>query len=338
MTTTRVVAPRRGLLAAAGAALGAAAPALPRRALAQGPQWPDRPVRVVVGFPPGGSLDVLSRLMAEQLSQRTGQPVVVENRPGAAGNIGADAVAKAAPDGATIGTVGFTIPLVAPHLYARLPFDPERDFLYVSEVWEFPNVAVVPAAHVPARTVEEFTAWARAQPRGVSYGSPGVGTSPHLSAALFLDRAGLKGEHVPFRGAAQTIPAMLSGDVHFAIDNLASYVPVIQEGRMRALAVTSAERWPTLPDVPTLREAGGPAGFVAVSWTMWAFPAGTPRPIVERLTAEIAAINGSPALQDRARAMGARLLSGTPDAARARIERERTLWRDMVRVSGARME
>ena len=316
-----------------------AASALPfaRPALAQG-GWPDRPLRVVVGFPPGGSLDVLSRLMAEQLSTRVGQPVVVENRPGAGGNIGADVVAKSAPDGSTIGTVGFTIPLVAPHLYRSLPFNAERDFTYVSEVWEFPNVAVVPAQHVPARTIAEFVEWARARPQGISYGSPGVGTSPHLSGALFLDRAGIRGEHVPFRGAAQTIPAMLSGDVHFAIDNLASYMPVIQEGRMRALALTSGERWPTLPQVPTLAESGGRAGFVAVSWTMWAFSAGTPQPIVDRLTREIAAINGSPALQERARTMGAKMLAGTPATAQARIARERELWADMVRVSGARAD
>lgn len=256
--------------------------ALTAPSLAQ-PRWPDRPVRVIVGFPPGGSLDVLSRLMGEQLAQRTGQPVVIENRPGAAGNIGADAVAKAAPDGATIGMLGFTIPLVAPHLYARLPFDPEKDFAFVSEVFEFPNVAVVPAQHVPVATIPEFIDWAKRQPQGVSYGSPGVGTSPHLSAALFLERAGIRGVHVPFRGAAQTIPAMLSGDVHFAVDNLASYMPVIQEGRMRALALTGAERWPTLPDVPTLRELGGPTGFVALPWGMWGFPAGTPEPIQRRL-------------------------------------------------------
>lgn len=323
------------MLSRRAALLAPAALAAP--ALAQ-PRWPDKPLRIIVGFPPGGSLDVLSRLMGEQLSQRTGQPVVVENRPGAGGNIGADAVAKAAPDGTTIGTIGFTIPLVAPHLYARLPFDPERDFAHVSEVWEFPNVAVVPAQHVPVRSIEEFVAWAKRQPQGVSYGSPGVGTSPHLSGALFLDRAGIRAEHVPFRGAAQTIPAMLSGDVHFAIDNLASYVPVIQEGRVRALAVTSAERWPTLPDVPTLREAGGAAGFVAVSWAMWSFPAATPEPIRQRLAEEIAAINASPALLDRARVMGAQLLSGGPEKARARIEAERDLWRDMVKVSGARME
>jgi tripartite-type tricarboxylate transporter receptor subunit TctC len=323
---------RRALLAAPAAAL---AP-LANPARAQG-TWPDRPLRVIVGFPPGGSLDVLSRLMAERLAARVGQPVVVENRPGAAGNIGADAVSKAAPDGATIGTVGFTIPLTAPHLYRTLPFDPERDFAWVSEVWEFPNVAVVPARHVPARTLAEFIAWAKTRPQGISYGSPGVGTSPHLSAALFMERAGLRGEHVPFRGAAQTIPAMLSGDVHFAIDNLASYVPVIQEGRVRPLAISSAERWPTLPEVPTLQESG-PFGFVAVSWTAWAFPGGTPRPIIDRLAREIAAINTSPALIERARGMGARLLASTPEAVRARIERERALWRDMVQVSGARAD
>jgi tripartite-type tricarboxylate transporter receptor subunit TctC len=320
---------RRALLAAPLAALACPARAQPR--------WPDRPVRIIVGFPPGGSLDILSRVVAEQLSARNGQPVVVENRPGAGGIIGADAVAKATPDGTTIGTIGFPTFLVAPHLYARMPFDPAKDFALVSEVWEFPNVAVVPTQHVPARSVAEFTSWAKARPQGVSYGSPGVGTSPHLSAALFLDRTGLTGVHVPFRGAAQTIPAMLSGDVQLAVDNLASYLPVIQEGRMRALAVTSSERWPTLPDVPTMAEAGIP-DLTLASWTFWAFPAGTPQPIIDRLVEEIAAINGTATMRERAIGMGARMLTGNPAAVQARLDRERDKWREMVRISGARME
>ncbi|GGC57830.1 MFS transporter [Siccirubricoccus deserti] len=326
--------PRRRRLLAGAAGLASAGLAAP--AIAQ-PRWPDRPVRVVVGFPPGGSLDILSRVLAEQLSARSGQPVVVENRPGAGGNIGADVVAKAAPDGTTIGTIGFTVPLVAPHLYARLPFDPVKDFAYVSEVWEFPNVAAVPAQHVPARTVAEFAAWVKQRPQGISYGSPGVGTSPHLSAALLLDRLGLAGVHVPFRGAAQTIPAMLSGDVQLAVDNLASYISVIQEGRMRALAVTSAERWPTLPEVPTMAEAGIP-DLTLASWTCWAFPAGTPQPIITRLAEEIATINGSAAMRERAIGMGARMLASNPAAVQARLDREREKWREMVRLSGARME
>jgi tripartite-type tricarboxylate transporter receptor subunit TctC len=322
---------RRSVLAAplAAAVLG-------RPAAAQG-AWPDRPLRIVVGYPPGGSLDVLSRLLGEQLAQRLGQPVVVENRPGAGGNIGADAVAKAAPDGYTIATAGVGIWAINQFLYSRMPFSAERDLLPLSTVWEFPNVAVVPAQHVPARTLPEFTAWAKARPAGISYGSPGVGTTPHLSAALLMERAGIKGEHVPFRGAAQTIPAMLSGDVQFALDNLASYVPVIQEGRMRALAVTGAERWPSLPDVPTMQEAGM-EGFVVTSWTSFAVPAATPRPVVDRLSAELRAICADPALRQRAQIIGAKLLGSTPEEARAQVAAEIPKWREMVRISGARAE
>jgi len=313
-----------------------AAAVLARPALAQG-TWPDRPLRIVVGYPPGGSLDVLSRLLGEQLAQRLGQPVVVENRPGAGGNIGADAVAKAPPDGYTIATAAVGIWAINQFLYARLPFSAERDLLPLSMVWEFPNVAVVPAQHVPARTLSEFAAWAKARPAGISYGSPGVGTTPHLSAALLMERGGIKGEHIPFRGAAQTIPAMLAGDVQFALDNLASYVPVIQEGRMRALAVTSGERWPSLPDVPTMKEAGMD-DFVVTSWTSFAVPAATPRPIVDRLSAELRTVCADPALRARADGIGAKLLGSTPEEARAYAVAEIPKWREMVRISGARAE
>jgi tripartite-type tricarboxylate transporter receptor subunit TctC len=326
---------RRSLIAAP---LAAALPlaALSRPALAQ-TSWPDRPLRIVVGYPPGGSLDVLTRVLAEQLSQRLGQPVVVENRAGAGGNLAPDALAKAAPDGYTIACAGIGIWVINQHLYPSMPFEAQRDLLPLSMTWEFPNVAVVPAQHVPARNVQEFVAWAKQRRDGISYGSPGVGTTPHLSAALFMERTGVKGVHIPFRGAAQTIPAMLSGDVQFALDNLASYIPVIQEGRMRALAVTSAERWPTLPDVPTMKEAGLD-DFVVASWTNFAVPAATPRPIVDRLSTEIRRVTADPALRQRALGMGAKLLGSTPEEALAYVRSELPKWQEMVRISGARMD
>jgi len=318
---------RRGLLAT---------PFVAAVARAQ-PTWPDRPVRVIVGFPPGGSLDVMTRLLAEQMAQRLGQPFIVETRTGASGNIGAEALARAAPDGYTIGTVGMPTVLINPLLFARLPFDPARDFAWIAQMWEFPNVAVVPTAHVPARTLAEFIAWGKERPGGISYGSSGVGTTIQLCGAALLARAGIPGTHIPFRGAAQTIPAMLSGDVQLAVDNLASYMPVIQEGRMRALAVTSAERWPTLPKVPTMAEAGMP-GFVVTSWHLWAAPQGTPRPVIDRLNAEIRAACAEPALRQRAVTMGARLLGSSPEAAAARLEQERPVWAEMARVSGVKAE
>jgi len=300
-------------------------------------QGTSRPVRVIVPWPPGGSTDVLARFLAEQMSQRLGQPFVIENRAGAGGNIGADAIAKSAPDGYTMGPVTVGGWSINQFLYARLPYDPERDILPISMHWELPNVLVVSAAHVPATTVQEFIAWARARPGGVSYGTPGVGTTPHLSGAMFTSRLNIEGVHVPFRGAAQTIPAMLSGDVNFALDNLASYVPVIQEGRMRALAVTSAERWPTLPNVPTMAEAGVP-DFVVTSWCAMAFPAGVPRLIMERAAAVIREVSDTSLMQDRFLRAGARAIWSTPEEAAARAARERPMWREVVRLSGARLE
>ena len=322
---------RRALL---GSAL--ATPLLAAPSLAQAP-WPARPVRVIVPWPPGGSTDVLARLWGEQLSQRLGQPFVVENRPGAGGNIGHDAIAKATPDGYTMGPVTVGGWSINQYLYARLGYDPEKDIQPISMHWELPNVFAVPAAHVPARTIQEFIAWAKTRPHGVNYGSPGVGTTPHLSGAMFTSRAGIEATHVPFRGAAQTIPAMLSGDVNFALDNLASYVPSIQGGQMRALAVSSAERWPTMPDVPTMVESGM-ADFVVTSWCAMAFPAGVPRAIVDRANAAMREVGQAPEMQDRFLRTGARSLWTTPEDAAARAARERPMWRDVVRISGARLE
>ncbi|BDG72072.1 Bug family tripartite tricarboxylate transporter substrate binding protein [Roseomonas fluvialis] len=321
---------RRSLIAAA-----AAAP-LVAPALAQSP-WPNRPVRVIVGFPPGGSLDVMTRLACELMQQRLGQPFVVETRSGASGNIGAEAIARAAPDGYTIGTVSMHNLLINPLLFRQLPYNPDRDFAWISAMWELPNVAVVPAQHVPARTLAEFVTWAKARPQGVSYGSSGVGTTIHLSGAYLMAQAGIRAEHITFRGAAQTIPAMLGGDIQVAVDNLASYVSVIQEGRMRALAVTTPQRWPALPDVPTFAEAGF-AGLSYGPWHMWAGPAGMPRAVADRLSQEIRTAFADPALQQRAIGMGARLLGTTPEQLGERLTREKPIWAEMVRISGAQPE
>ncbi|NMJ39719.1 tripartite tricarboxylate transporter substrate binding protein [Roseomonas sp. JC162] len=321
---------RRTLLAAAGS-LPLAAPAL-----GQSP-WPNKPVRVIVGFPPGGSLDVMTRLACEQMQSRFGQAFVVETRSGASGNIGAEAIARATPDGYTIGTISMHNLLINPLLFTRLPYDARKDFAWISAMWDLPNVAVVPAQHVPARTVAEFVTWAKARLNGVSYGSSGVGTTIHLSGAYLMAQAGIRAEHVTFRGAAQTIPAMLSGDIQIAVDNLASYVPVIQEGRMRPLAVTTRERWPGLPEVPTMAEAGF-AGLSYGPWHLWAAPAGTPRAMIDRLSQEIRTAFADQALQQRAIGMGARLLGTTPEQLAERLERERPIWAEMVRISGAQPE
>jgi tripartite-type tricarboxylate transporter receptor subunit TctC len=295
--------------------------------------WPDHPVRVIVPYPAGGSTDVLFRIIAERLKDKLGQSFVVENKPGASGNIGIDQVAKGAPDGYTIGgaTVGhFSI---NQFLIAKMPYDAEKDLVSPSLVYELPNVAVVAAQHVPAKTLAEFVTWAKARPNGISIGSPGPGTTPHLSGVLFAARTGVNAVHVPFRGAAQTIPAMLSGDVTFAVDNLASYISQIESGAMRALAVTSAQRWPTLPNVPTMEEAGV-KDFVVTSWGAYVMAAATPLAIVYKLSATHKHMVAYEALKKRFLAAGGRLLHSTPAEAKAFAAKETKMWQEVVKLSG----
>ena len=314
------------LQSAAGASLMLATGALAQTA------WPNRAVRVIVPYPPGGSTDVLARILAERLNQIYGQPFVIENRPGAGGNIGIATVTSSAPDGYTIGAATVGHFAINQFLYKDMPFDPQRDMIPASLTWELPNVFVVAVDYVPAKTVAEFIAWAK-QKGHTNFGSPGVGTSPHLSGVLFAKRSGLDAVHVPFRGAAQTIPAMLSGAVDFAIDNLASYVPLIQSGKMRALAVTSAERWPTLPDVPTMGEAGV-KDFVVTSWGAFVLPAATPRLIIDNLSGAQKQIAADEPVQKRFLTAGARVLSSTPEQAIAFADKERVMWKGVVALSG----
>ena len=254
MIPRRALPNRRSVLASIAAAGAFAATG----ARAQS-NWPDHPVRIIVPYPAGGSTDVLSRILAERMKEMFGQPFVIENRPGAGGNIGIAAVTGSPPDGYTIGAATIGHFAINQYLYSKMPYDAERDMIPASLTWELPNVFVVATDHCPAKSVSEFISWAKQKGR-VSYGSPGVGTSPHLSGVMFVKRTGLDAVHVPFRGAAQTIPAMLAGDVNFAIDNLTSYLPAIDSGKMRALAVTAAQRWPTMADVPTM-ERGRHEGF-----------------------------------------------------------------------------
>lgn len=325
---------RRRLLQTVAAATGLVAA---RTVLGQSTVWPERAVRIIVPFPAGGAADVLTRILAEQLQTKLGQPFIVENRTGAGGNIGMEAGEKAAADGYTVTSATIGTLSINQFLFKRLPYDPERGFSYASTFWMNSNVLLVPAQHNPAKTMEEFLAWAKSRPQGVTYGSSGAGTTPHLSGELFRMRTGINALHVPSRGAAQTIPMMLSGSLDFAIDNLASYLPLLQSGQVRGLAVTSAERWPTIPDVPTMAEAGI-RDFVVTSWGAFVLPAGTPPAIVEKLSAAVVEIAADPALQKRFLAAGARAVSATPRETDAFVARERQKWSEVVRVSGARVD
>ena len=298
--------------------------------------WPDHNIRLIIPYPAGGSTDVLARILAERMKDMFNQTFVIENRPGAGGNIGITALTTSAPDGYTIGAATVGHFAINQFLYKDMAYNPERDMIPATLTWELPNVFVVAADHVPAKTLAEFIAWAK-QKTKTNFGSPGVGTSPHLSGVMFVNRTGIDAVHVPFRGAAQTIPAMLSGDVTFAIDNLASYIAQIQSGKMRALAVTSAQRWPTLPDVPTMAEAGQ-KDFVVTSWAAFVVPAGTPRPIIDRLATAMKTLAADAELQKRFEVAGARCIASTPEEAIAFAARERAMWKEVVALSGAKAE
>ena len=305
-------------------------------AFAQSTSWPDAPVKIIVPFTAGGASDVLTRVLAEKLQTRLGQNFIVDNRTGAGGNIGMEAVKNAPADGYTISSATIGTLSINQFLFSKLGYDPVQDFAYVSMIWENCNVFVVAPQH-PAKTVQEFLVWARKQHKGVTFGSAGVGTTPHLAGELFRSRTGIQALHVPYRGAAQSMPALMAGDTDFAIDNIASYMPLIRAGKVRALAVTSAAHWPTLPDVPTMAEAGV-RDFVVTSWGAFVMPKGTPAAIVNKLSATLQAIAADPAVQQRFLDTGARTIATSPQETVAFAERERVKWKEVVHLSGAKVD
>lgn len=318
---------RRALLA-----VPALAP-LAAPALAQA-EWPNKPVRVIIGYAAGGIMDGLTRLACDQLSRRLGQALVVEARSGAAGSIGAEALARSTPDGYTISTVAMNTVIINKMVMPSVPFDVWKDFSFISSMWDLPNALVVPADHVPARNVADFVTWARARRNGISFGSPGIGSTVHLMGEYFCNQTRIDGQHVPYRGGAPLVTAMLTNDVQMALDNLGTYTGMIEQGRIRPLAIAMAERWPTLPEVPTMAEAGFP-NFDKSPWHFWAGPAGMPAEIVDRISREVRDIFQDPALQRRAIQIGARLRSSTPAELEARLRSEEPIWQEMVRISGA---
>ena len=298
--------------------------------------WPEKPVRIINGFGAGGASDVLTRLLAERLQARFGQTFIVENRTGAGGNISMEAVATAPPDGYTISSATIGTLTINQYLFAKLNYDPVKDFAYVSTFWENCNVFAVSKEH-PAKTLQEWLAWARKKPDGVTFSSSGVGTTPHLSGELFRLQTGIKATHVPFRGGPQAAPELAAGRIDFAIDNVANQMPMLRSGKVKALAVTSSYRWQTLPDIPTMAEAGVP-DFVVTSWGALVVPAGTPLAIVNKLAQAVQEISKEPAMQEKFLTAGARFVSSTPQEAAAFAARERVKWKEAVRVSGARVE
>ena len=301
-------------------------------ALAQA--WPNKPIRLVVTFPSGGAPDILARLFADKA--QLGQPVVVDNKPGAGGNIGADNVAKSPPDGYTfvMGTVGTHS--INGALYSKMPYDMVKDFTPVGHVASAPNLLVVTNA-LPVRNVAELISYLKANPNKLSFGSPGIGTSVHVSGELFNSLAGVKTQHVPYKGRQFAIPDLLGGQITMMFDNMPSAIPVVREGKLRAIGVTGAKRSPSAPEIPTIAEQGLP-GFEATSWFAVFAPAGTPRPVVDRLHAEIVRVFNLPDVQAKMRTLGLDLILGGPDALAKTQQAEIAKWAKVIRDSGAKAE
>jgi len=317
-------------LLALAVALVAGLPALAAAA------YPDRPIRYVIPFPPGGSTDTTGRILAEEMSKILGQPVVVENRGGAGGNIGAAHVADAPADGYTLlqGTIGTHG--INPTLYGNLPFDARRDFVPIARMTAGTNVLVVNPA-VPAKTVQELIAYAKQNPGKLMMGSSGAGSSIHMSGELFQVLTGTRFTHVPYRGGGPAMNDLLAGHIQLMFDNLNVSLPHIQAGKLRALGVTSRTRAAVLPDVPTLMEAGVP-GYEVISWSGVFAPAGTPRDVVEKLNATINQALGSDTVRARFDEAGIQIDLMGVDQFKTFVDSEIDRWGDIVKKSGAKAQ
>jgi tripartite-type tricarboxylate transporter receptor subunit TctC len=296
--------------------------------------YPSKPVRFIVPYPAGGATDILGRTVGQKLSERWGQPVVVENRAGAGGNLGSDLVAKAAPDGYTIGLGNNATHATNASLYPTMPYDTERDFAPVSLLAAVTNVLVV-NPQVRAKTVADLVRIAKAEPGRLDYASTGSGSAAHLTGELFKTAAGIEMVHVPYRGGPPAVTDLVSGQVKAMFATAPSVLPQIQAGRLTALAVTSARRQPGLPDVPTVAESGFP-GFESDAWFAVFAPAGTPAEIVARLNADIRAVLAQPEVVARLKEQGFEVATSTPDELRRHVTAEIAKWGAVVKASGAK--
>ena len=317
-------------LAAAGATT--AAP----WALAQQAAWPDQPLRWVVPYPAGGGTDVLARTVAEAMRQTLGQQIVVDNRPGAATNIGGQMVATAKPDGNTFMSADNAILAFNEHLFTKMPFSPEKDFTYVGGISRFP-LALVVHPSFEAKTVKEFLAYARANPGKLNYASPGNGSPHHLAMEMFKNRTSTFLTHIPYRGAAPAMQDVMGGQVPCMFLDLAAGLPVIQSGKVRALAIGSAKRIAALPDVPTLAEAGVPNTEVYAFQGILA-PAGMPAAITARLNGDLNKALLNPAVVKRMTDFGMEPLPGTPEQFRAMARAESKRWGEIIKAAGVKLD
>lgn len=297
--------------------------------------YPSKPIRWIIPFPPGGAMDAMARTLAPKMSERLGQPVVTENRPGAGGNIGSEAAAKSAPDGHTIliVSVGHA---VNPSLYAGMTFDPVKDFAAVTLLAVVPNVLVVNPS-VGAGSIAELVALAKAQPGRLTYASAGNGTSIHLAGVLFASLAGLDLLHIPYKGSGPAVTDLLGGQVSMMFESITSARPHIASGKLRALAVTTARRSQALPDVPTVAEAGI-RGYEVSPWFSVFVPARTPKPVVARLHAEITGALRSPDVRERFASLGAEPIGSSPEELATHLKSETARWAGIIRDRGIKAD
>ena len=313
--------------------LAAVAAGAPPQAAAQ--NYPSKPIRFLVGFPPGGTSDILARTLGQKLGEAWNVQVVVDNRPGAAGNIAAEMVAKAPADGYTI-FMGTTSQTISMSLYSKLGYDIVRDLAPITKAVNYANMLVVHPS-LPVRSVKELIALAKARPGQIQYGTAGNGTPPHLTGELFKTMTGVDVQHIPYKGGAPAIADLLGGHTMMMWDNVPPLYPHVKAGKMRALGVSSLKRVPALPEVPTVDEAGV-KGFESVAWNGVLAPAGTPHEIVNKLNAEINRILLLPDVRERLIAQGADPEGNTPEQFAAHIKAEVAKWARVVKASGARID
>ena len=314
-----------------GAVLGLVAATLPGVAQAQ---YPNKPIRLVVPYPSGGAPDILARIFSEKAN--LGQPVVVDNKPGAGGNIGTELVAKAPNDGYTLEMGTVNTHSINGALYKNMQHDMVKDFAPVSLIAYTPNLLVV-NVNLPVKTFPEFLAYAKANPNKLSYGSPGIGSSIHISGELIQTMTGIKMTHVPYKGRQFAIPDLLGGSIQLMFDNMPSSLPLVKEGKLRALGQTGSKRSPAAPDVPTIAEQGVP-GYDVMSWFAMFAPAGTPKDVIARIHAEAMRVFKLPDVQEKLKTLGLDPVLSTPDELAKYQEAEVVKWARVVKESGAKAE
>ncbi|AGU47982.1 putative Bug-like extracytoplasmic solute binding receptor, TTT family [Variovorax paradoxus B4] len=308
---------------------------LPLVAAAQAGDFPNKAIRIVVPFPPGGATDAAARLVAVKMGEHWGQPVVVDNRAGAGGNVGSDLVAKAPADGYTL-VMGVTgSHAINTSLYSKMPYDPVADFVAISQVAVVPNVLVVHPS-VPAKNLAELVALAKKEPGKLNYASLGNGTAAHLGMEMLKSEAGVDIAHVPYKGSAPAVSDLLAGQVQMMVDGLPSALPHVKAGKLRAIALTSLRRAPSLPDLPTIAETY--PGFYADAWSGLFAPRGTPQPVVDKLSAEVQRILKLPDVREKLTALGAEPVGSTQAEFAAHVKREIDKWAKVVKTSGAKVD